>query len=338
MRKIEDNIFYESALILAHNPRDVREIRQNIIFLEDKLSPVNQQLQKNLYQSLIDKKHIDFGNIPLSKGNIRQYVGYNSMIETLDTMMKLAKDDGTKNVVEYVNILKTTIKYLEMMSSTFEKGFQVNCEFVVKEYNIMVYLCVEATTSLIYQFVDYIKRPEIDTFDIKLRNTKFRGDAFYFNMLEKFNRTMNTNQIEYKETLENAISSQKSNLIGSDDLIGIATVAAVAYFIIPFTRRAIYHFENLKGKLSDSLAAQAYFLEMNKSALNSNTTLDAKKRKEILAKQENMKNKLISLSDKLRVQYTKACVQSKKDLDKDNKLYTIDGLKNQISESDFSIV
>ena len=59
MRKIEDTIFYESALILAHNPRDVREIRQNIIFLEDKLSPVNQQLQKNLYQSLIDKKHID---------------------------------------------------------------------------------------------------------------------------------------------------------------------------------------------------------------------------------------------------------------------------------------
>ena len=51
-----------------------------------------------------------------------------------------------------------------------------------------------------------------------------------------------------------------------------------------------------------------------------------------------MKNKLISLSDKLRVQYTKACVQTKKDLDKDNKLYTIDGLKNQISESDFSIV
>ena len=202
----------------------------------------------------------------------------------------------------------------------------------------MVYLCVEATTSLIYQFVDYIKRPEIDTFDIRLRNNKFRGDVFYFDMLDKFNRTMNANQIEYTKMLENAIQSQKSNLIGSDDIIGMVTVAAIGYFIIPFTRRAIYHFENLRGNLSESLATQAYFLEMNKASVNSNTGLDAAKRKKILEKQEKMKKKLIYLSDKLRVKYTKACAETKKNIDKENKLYSIDGLKDQISNSDFSIV
>ena len=338
MGSIKDNLFYESAKILADNPSDLLEIRKNIIFLEDKLSPVNQQLQKNLYQSLIDKKHIDFGNISLSKGNIRQYTGYNSMMETLDTMRKLAKDDNTKNVINYVDTVKETIKFMETIATTFEKGFQVNCEFVVKEYNIMVYLCVEATTSLIYQFVDYIKRPEIDTFDIHLRNTKFRGDAFYFDMLDQFNRIMNVNQIEYTKMLENAIQSQKSNLIGSDDVIGMVTVAAIGYFIIPFTRRAIYHFENLRGNLSESLATQAYFLEMNKASVNSNTGLDAAKRKKILEKQEKIKKKLIYLSDKLRVKYTKACTETKKNIDKENKLYSIDGLREQISDSDFSIV
>lgn len=337
MTGIKNNPFYESALILMEDG-DMKSLSGIITYLEDTLSPVNQRLQRNLYQSMIDKDHIDFGDIPNSRGNIRNYSGYDHMMETLNVMEELAKNEKNRNVIEYVEIVKTTIKYIETLTSTFEKAFQVNCPFVIKEYQIMVYMCVEATTSLIYQYVDYIKRPNLDMFDIKLRNTKMRGDAFYFDMLTKFNKTMDNMQIEYREMLEEMMSQKKSNLIGTDDIIGIATVSAVAYFIIPFTRRLIYHFENMKGKLSESLAAQAYFLEMNKASVESNSAFDAKKKKEILDKQDRMRKLLISLSDKLRVKYTKAISTTKKDLDRDNKRLSIDGLKKEVSDSDFSLI
>ena len=52
--------------------------------LEDANSPVTKKYQEKLFQSVIDKGHIDFGGIPKSEGNIKKYDGYQTMMETLD--------------------------------------------------------------------------------------------------------------------------------------------------------------------------------------------------------------------------------------------------------------
>ena len=59
------------------SPRKVRMV------LEDAESPVTKKTIENLYQSVIDKGHIDFDDIPKSKGNIVAYSGYKTMIQVL---------------------------------------------------------------------------------------------------------------------------------------------------------------------------------------------------------------------------------------------------------------
>ena len=45
--------------------------------LEDADSPITRKYQEKLYKSIINKAHIDFGDIPKSNGNIRNYTGSN---------------------------------------------------------------------------------------------------------------------------------------------------------------------------------------------------------------------------------------------------------------------
>jgi hypothetical protein len=108
--------------------------------------------------------------------------------------------------------------------------------------------------------------------------------------------------------------------------------------ILPIMRILVYKFFNLKVNLSDCLAQQAYFLEMNKAAVEANNTFDAKKKAQILAKQEKVKNLCLRLSEKLRVNHVKAEQVSQAQIKNDNKLLTIDTVKKEIEDSPLQLL
>lgn len=67
-----------------YNPKTYGAEYENIQnVLEDANSPVTKKYQEKLFQSVIDKKHINFGSIPKSEGNIRNYEGYPNMNKIL---------------------------------------------------------------------------------------------------------------------------------------------------------------------------------------------------------------------------------------------------------------
>ena len=111
-----------------------------------------------------------------------------------------------------------------------------------------------------------------------------------------------------------------------------------AFSIIPITRKLIYYFKEMRRKISESLAMQAYFLELNKQCVEYNQTIDPKKKQKILKKQEKVRNMLLSLSDKFKVSDAQAKQASQRELDKDNKTMTIDGIRDEINDSDIEIV
>lgn len=332
------NPYYESMLILSENETlSYRESKDLQAVLEDVNSPVTRKLEEKLFQSVLDKKHIDFGSIPKSKGNIKDYEGYSAMESALNTIKDLATENKAGDVINYVDIVQKAIENISSMSVAYQKGFQFKNEYIAMEYNSYVYFCIEATTALIYSFVEYIKRPDIDTFVMVIKNSKLRADEFYFEQLKKFNMVCDTQGVNYRKMLD-SIAVSKDNFIGTTTAIGIATVIAAAIAIIPITRAVVYQVYHIRGNISEQLDIQAEFMEMNKSCVEANSALTVQKKKEIVAKQEKLVKRLRKLSDTIRVKSSKSVEVATRETKNENKSLTIDSIKDEVSNSDFEFI
>lgn len=329
------NLYTESLLVLRDGINSDEYVQT---ILEDANSPVTRKYQEKLYESIINKSHIDFGDIPKSNGNIRNYSGYNSMVETLDVIANLAIEKKANNVIEYVDIVKTAIHNIEELSSTYEKGFNTKTKYVAMEYGTYVYLCVEATTALIYSFVEVVKNPSKRVLDMTIKNTKMRADEFYFNQLKTFNAVQRTKGIDYRKMLEEMCKSGKENFLGTAEVVGLATIMAVAMSIVPLTRECVYQIYSLRGKLSENLDMQAAFLELNKTCIEGNDAITEEKKKKIIDKQSKQVQRMRRLADKLRVKSAKSIVDSQKEIGKDNKDITVDSIRKDISDSPFELI
>ena len=338
------NPYYESVNILMEENEsydtvpEVRAARDRIqMILEDANSPATQKYQEKMYNAVMKKAHIDFGDIPKSEGIIKNYSGYSTMVDTLNTIEQLATAEKANNVIEYVNIVKSAIKNIELLSATYNKGFTTKTAYVGMEYDTYVYFCVEATTALIYAFVDVMKAPDKVLLNMTIRNNKARAEEFYFEQLKKFNKVQDNMGIEYRKFLEKMCDNGRENLTGAT-IVGIGTVVAVAMAIIPITREVIYQIYSFRGKLSEALEVQSKFLELNAACVESNDMMDAEKKKKVLAKQEKLSKTLRSLSDKIRVKSAKSIMDSKNELKSDNKMLSINSIKDEVSNSPFEIL
>lgn len=332
------NTYFESVKILAENPDEyLKESEAIIAILEDANSPVTRSYQEKMYNAVLNKAHIDFGDIPKSAGNIRNYSGYNNMIETLQVVKKLAEEYRSNTVINYVDIIQKAISNIEGLSSTFQKGFTTKTQYVALEYDTYVYFCVEATTALIYSFVEIVKDPSKQLLDMKIKNTKLRADEFFFNQLSKFNKVQDTMGIDYRKMLEQYCEKGRQNFIGATT-VGVATIMAAALAIVPITREVIYQIYNFRGKLADNLEIQANFLELNKTCVENNEIMDAKRKSKVIEKQTKLAKRLRKLSDSVRVKVASSVMDTKRELKKDNSHFTIDNIKEEISNSPFELL
>lgn len=330
------NLLNESASIIVEGSND--SYHKVMMVLEDFNSPVTRKYQEKLYQDVLNKGHIDFGDIPNSKGNIESYSGYNNMIDTLENLYNFSIAEKSKDLEAYVKIVQDAIKYIIKNKQLYQKGFATKNDYVILEYNTFVFTCVEGTTSLLYNFIDYIKTPSSGDYKIVLKDTKYRANLFYIEQLAKYNK-INANT-SYTKYLATVLNSGKEHLFGIDDaaIIGIGVVSAIALSIIPVTRALIYNFKDLQRKISEDTATMAYYLEMNKSVVEANDKFDLKKKQKIITKQQKIINILHKVSDKLRITSAKADAMSKKSLSNENKAITMDSLRDDVENSDFSFM
>ena len=328
----------ESANILRGDTVGLLRNHEIATVLEDVNSPIRSKFNEKLFDSVIDKKHIDFDNIPNSKGDIDKYVGTKPMKETLVVLAGLQSD--MKNISDdYINIISTAITNIARYKDLYSNGFKLKNDFVMLEYNTLVYTCVEATTSIIYQFVDIFKNPTQDTNTLVLRNTKYKANLFYLEQLRKYNTVISKMGNDYRKYLTNMLEKDnESNFIGTATMVGAATVGLVALSIIPITRELVNQYYNIRHKLSSSLAYHAYLLEMNKAIVEANSSFNAAKKKSILAKQETVKNQLLKLSDVFRVSNVKTSEKRIANIEKENKTMTIDSIKRQVDSSPLELL
>lgn len=334
------NPFYESVQILMYtgegknNGQDYTKI---LTIMEDVDSPITKNYQEKLYQSVIDKGHIDFGGIPKSKGNIKDYDGYENMVETLQTIKKLG-ETSKSNVGVYADRILEAINNIASLVNVYSKGFQLNSEYVMIEYNTYVYTCVEATSSLLYEFVDYIKRPDKKTYDIVLKDTKFRPNLFYYTQLVGYNNVIKSMGPNYRKFLESIILKGQQNFVGTETIVGAAAISMVALAIIPLTRKLIWLYWKMRGDISKSLEYQAKFLEMNRTCVEANNEFTEDKKEKILRKQESMRRTLLQIADRLKIKDAKAIKDAERDIQNANKELTVSKIKSDISNSPLQLI
>lgn len=77
---------------------------------------------------------------------------------------------------------------------------------------------------------------------------------------------------------------------------------------------------------------------MNETCLEANSTMDPKKKNEIVQKQKKLSSFLRRLSEKIKVKTTKSLRSSKQELTKQNKMLSIDKLQDEVSMSPLEII
>lgn len=304
--------------------------------LEDVESPITKTYKEKLFESIISRSHIDFGDIPKSKGDITKYSGYQSMLDCLHSLLKVANEEKSKELTNAVNTVLTAIENIRALQNVYVKAYANKTDIAIIDYQTYVLTCVEATTTLISNYIDFIKTPS-SNYVMELKNTKFRANALYLDQLERFNK-VNVNG-SYNKYISTVVQKGQENFLLDPAIIaGAAFVSVIALSIIPVTRELIYLYNETKRKLSDLFALQAYYLEMNKTALEYNTEIKSDKKKVIIQKQDKIRKKFLYLSEKLRIADIKAEQTSKKRLETDNRGMSTGSLEDDVNDSDMVLM
>jgi hypothetical protein len=86
------------------------------------------------------------------------------------------------------------------------------------------------------------------------------------------------------------------------------------------------------------LELQAYYLELNRSVVEARDDLSKDKKDKILRKQEAIRLKFLRLADKLRVNSMRNDSLTKRRLEEDNRILTMDNTRNEIDNDDFVLM
>lgn len=145
------------SIISEHFDLSDYETRKNVICCdEDAKETVILHLTNKLYNNIKDNvDNIDFGTIPLSKGDITKIEGYENLVGCINTISSLIKEYNQPTTI--VDTVSTAIDNLQKRKRLWEKSFAMNIEIPVIIYNTMTLSCVSSISLLINTCIEYIK-------------------------------------------------------------------------------------------------------------------------------------------------------------------------------------
>lgn len=285
-------------------------------------------LASKLYDSIVKKvTDIDFGQIPMSKGDITKIPNYMDIMECLTTIrdMMVAKRQSTASA----DTIFTAVENLKKYKRIWEKGYSIECEVAVVFYNTIALSIVSATSILISATVEFVKDPASEIIDLelaKISNSKTK-DGLLFKNLERFNTSCKKGEIE--KTFDALLKAQRSikenaeSGIVKEDVFTIlmtgATVIALLSTIIPILHQLTTALYNLRQSVSEYLAGEADIIRLNAEKVQYNRTKTPEQRKKIIKKQHKIADHFKKWSNMLMVKSTKANAESERQIAEDKK-------------------
>ena len=301
--------------LLIENATSYNERSKIYNLTEAEQAMVNDRMVGNIYQSALKRRDIDFGDIPNSKGDIQKFGGYENMVATVNMLRELSKKFGIK--MQELDIVDNAIDNIRIQKRVFEKGYQLDIDFIKMYYQALVLACVDATTLLLASYVEFTKT--VNNLDFQLKKGKGISGNICIDSLAKFNQSVKDGS--FNKFANELFNKRQENFLGGGVGAGVAAVA-IAATIVPVLRTLIFYFYDTKMSVSEKLMYQKELLEMNAFRLNS-AEMDAQKRNKILDKQKGYMNKLEKMADRIRISDQLATKSSTNSIKQDNKQWNI---------------
>ena len=304
--------------------KDRREAREMLL---ENTTGVNSALVTSLYQSMLQKDSVDFGQIPDSRGDVTKFKGYETMRESMRIVEELAQKQGVK--VNEVAVVNDALDILVAHRNHLEKGFQLDKEFIILQYNYIVLACMTITSAPVASYVDYMKR--VDRTELVLQTQASPSVTLLLKDVQMFNQQSKSGK--YGQSLKAMVDNGKENFIGADGVsLAFLTIGAAA-LIVPLMREMVFVFYYSRMRVSDMLDQQAKFLEVNRQSVEA-LSASAKERNAILKRQSNQIEKLRRMSDRIKVDYTMSDNKAKVDIVKQNREFSVEKVRSQMAEKD----
>ena len=301
---------------------------------EDDQNKVLIGLTSKLYENIIDKvDDIDFGEIPMTKGDITKLSNYNTLMECIDTMTKVLIE--FKQDTKPIDTIRTAISNIISSVNIWKRAYAGNIELPMVVYNTTVLAIIEATTYMISMCIDYIKSPSDDSFQITIDKsalTKTKNHLVFEN-LDKFNEAYRKGQIT--NAMEYVIKENVKNFAG---IIGVGAsivgIVGLLFCIIPIIRELIFLFYYQRVRVSEFFDTQADMLQMNAYNVEHNRLdLDKEKKKSISSKQSKIADKFRKFSNKIGFEMKDSEAKATKELTKQSKKMQIDDVVDELPDS-----
>ena len=296
-------------------------------------------LANKLYQHIVDKvDDIDFGTIPLSKGDVTKIDNYEQLTDCINIIAEILQQyhQDTNSIETIATALQNIIDRTDM----FTKAYKLNVEMPIIIYNTMVLSVVSSVSFMISACIEFIKSGD-EGFQISLDKVALSKtmNNVLFKDLAKFNKTCSSG--EFDKAMEYVINQNTKNFTGMAmyNLSSIAVFLGILLLIIPIIRELIFFFYYSRCKVSDYFEAQASLLTMNAYNIESNLTKGDKDKKEIANKQKKIAEKFKKLANTIKIKNKVGETNSQKDIKKlDDKKYKQDEVLDSIPDSSNSIL
>ena len=181
--------------------------RKCIVALEDgEETQLLSALSSALYDKIVEKvDQIDFGTIPISRGDITKVDGFENTVDCLNIIRSIVME--YKQDPAIVDIVLTAIENIKMRKGTFVKAYSLNVEFPMVLYNLITLAIENSVSFLIAVCIQYIKDPDTQTTEAALDKVAYNNtkDNLLFNQLNNFNKACATGDIDValKEVMKN---------------------------------------------------------------------------------------------------------------------------------------
>lgn len=289
-------------------------------------------------ENIANKKETKDKRISDSKGNLKQFVGYDNIKFAIEFIQKNLV--GATGLRDLVTIHDKLIDY----QSKYTDAYTKNCRLAMLEYESAVYLLVTGLSMLIANNMEVIQNGS----SIKIQKTNesthgiidqaikdlatqlvAKGHAEYLDSLIKAcddNKTSTnvTESTTFTEANIGDILGTVGSIFGTVGNIGKAGVNIVktavksVFGIVPLIRSIMYLKYKKKADTINSLDEQCAFIRMNIDQLNNRTNIDPEKKAEIIKKQEATIERYQKKAAKLRAELMEQEKDATKALDKEN--------------------
>lgn len=329
---------YLSVVEQFMNMNDSRT-RESVMYMnEADQSKVLLALTNKLYDAIVDKvDEIDYGEIPLTKGDLTRLSKYNDINECLTIIRNILIQ--YKQPTTSVDTIVTAMSNITSRRDLFMKAFRFNLELPVVLYCNIVMAIIGSLSLLISGCIEFIKTPSQDTFSISLDKAALGKtmENMLFISLIKFNAACAKGDVD--KVINNIISNKvkgvkeaSGTLLAIGGIVaGLALIAAIPLVILPMLKDLVFFFYYNKMKLSEFFEVQANLLTMNAYNLESNQTMDQDQKEKIVKKQMTIANNFRKISNKFLVNIKESENKANKEIALSSRKMSIGDLDDNIN-------